>query len=156
MIIPRIIAPHAFYSCNQLTSVIIPSSVINLGCGSSVFYGCSKLKTITFEKGSQIEKIDENAFYECSDLISIEIPDSVTSIGSYAFSSCSSLTSIVIPNSVTSIGSNAFRECSSLTIYCEASSKPSGWSYSWNSSSRPVYWAGKWEYDANGNPVPLY
>ena len=42
------------------------------------------------------------------------------------------MTSIVIPDSVTSIGSYAFDDCISLTIYCEASSKPSGWNSTWN------------------------
>jgi len=41
---------------------------------------------------------------------------------------------------VTSIGSSAFYNCSSLTIYCEVTSKPSGWSSSWNESNRPVVW----------------
>ena len=48
-----------------------------------------------------------------------------------------------------------FYNCSNLTIYCETSKKPSAWNSSWNNSNRPVYWAGQWEYDANGNPVPL-
>ncbi len=80
---------------------------------------------------------------------SIEIPNaviykgtsySVTSIGGSAFSGCSGLTSIEIPAGVTSIGYSAFSGCSSLTIYCEASSKPSGWSSDWNYSNRPVVW----------------
>jgi len=41
---------------------------------------------------------------------------------------------------VTSIGSYAFFGCSSLTIYCEATSKPSGWYSDWNYSNRPVVW----------------
>ena len=69
-----------------------------------------------------------------------EVEYNVTSIGEYAFSRCSSLTSITIPNSVTSIGMFAFYGCSSLTIYCEATSKPSGWNDYWNDSNRPVYW----------------
>ena len=87
-----------------------------------------------------VTSIGEYAFSGCSSLTSIMIPESVTSIGNSAFSDCSSLTSIMIPESVTSIGSYAFSRCSSLTIYCEASSKPSGWNSSWNSSNRPVYW----------------
>ena len=80
------------------------------------------------------------AFYNNDTITSITIGNSVTSIGYYAFSGCSSLTSITIPDSVTSIGGYAFDGYSSLTIYCEATSKPSGWNYYWNYSNRPVVW----------------
>ena len=80
------------------------------------------------------------AFFNCYLLTSIIIPDSVTTIGNSAFYGCSSLTSITIPDSVTTIDSSAFGDCSSLTIYCEAASKPSGWSPYWNYSNRPVVW----------------
>ena len=68
----------------------------------------------------------------------------VTSIGDYAFSDCDSLESIQISNGVTSIGDYAFDDCDLLTIYCEATSKPSGWDYWWNCwwdySLCPVVW----------------
>ena len=99
--------------------------------------------------------IGNGAFSGCISLTSITIPDSVTSIGSSAFDDCISLTSITIPDSVTSIGAYAFLACSSLTIYCEVSSKPSGWDSAWNSANRTVYWNGEWEYDADGNPTPI-
>ena len=54
--------------------------------------------------------------------------------------------SIYIPNSVTTIGSHAFRDCSNLTIYCEASSKPSGWGSDWNYYNRPVVWSSNGQY----------
>ena len=47
---------------------------------------------------------------------------------------------ITIPFSVTAISTFAFSSCTSLTIYCEAASKPDGWSNNWNASSRPVQW----------------
>ena len=83
---------------------------------------------------------DSGAFDGCTLLTSVTIPDSVTSIGSYAFNGCSSLTSITIPDSVTSIKQDAFYSDRSLTIYCEATSKPSGWNSNWKYSKCPVVW----------------
>ena len=77
------IGEDAFYSCEGLTSVTIPSSVI---------------------------RIERSAFYSC-DLSSVTIPNSVTSIGDSAFMNCHSLTSVTIPNSVTSIEQATFYEC---------------------------------------------
>ena len=81
------------------------------------------------------------------------LPNTITSIGVEAFFA-SSLESIVIPKSVTSIGEDAFRACWDLSFYCEASSKPSGWSSDWN-KEQPVYWSDQWTYDENGYPVPI-
>ena len=93
----------------EATSFKIPDSVINIG---------------------------DSAFYGCRSLTSIEIPDSVTSIAYGGFLNCDSLTSIVIPDSVTNIDRYAFFACTSLTIYCEATSKPSGWNDTWNLLNR--------------------
>ena len=101
--------------------------------------------SITIPEG--VTSIGDAAFYNCESLTSIVIPEGVTSIGQDAFRECSLLTSIIIPDSVTSIGSSAFSECSSLTIYCEASSKPSGWSSYWNNGKLSVVW------DCNNNEV---
>ena len=106
--------------------------------GEGAFEDCESLKSIVIP--NSVTSIGEWAFQGCESLTSIVIPDGVTSIGDFAFAFCKSLTSIVIPNSVTSIGNFAFGECKSLTIYAEASSKPFGWSNSWNSSNRPVVW----------------
>ena len=80
--------------------------------GSSAFYGCSGLTSITIPDG--VTSIEGWAFQNCSGLTSVTIGNSVTSIGDYAFAYCSSLTSVTIPNSVTSIGYGAFYNCSSL------------------------------------------
>ncbi len=107
---------RAFYNCSGLTSITIPNSVTSVG---------------------------RYAFEYCTGFTSVVIPDSVTSIGAYAFEYCTSLTSVTIPDSVTSIGDEAFNGCWNLTIYCEAESKPIGWSSYWNPGHRPVVWGMK-------------
>lgn len=81
------IGNNAFRSCQELNSIIIPSTV---------------------------NSIEKNAFLRCTSLTSIAIPNSVTSIEEYAFQLCSGLTSIAIPSSVISIGLNPFMGCGGL------------------------------------------
>ena len=149
----------AFYDCDSFTSIIIPNSVTSIGdaafefcrslasitipnsvtsIGNAAFECCRSLASITIP--NSITSIGNSAFEGCTSLTSVTIPDSVTLIDNYAFYDCSSLTSITIPDSVTSIGNAAFWFCDSLTIYCEATSKPSGWDSSWNPSNCPVLW----------------
>ena len=74
----------------------------------------------------------------------------VTSVIEYAFFYCLSLTSITIPDSITSIGESAFcneLKAGAFAIYCEASSKPSGWDDNWNSVDCPIVW------DCNNNEI---
>ena len=120
---------------------VIPDSVTSIN--AFAFYECYSLTSVTMP--DSVTSIELYAFYNCSSLTSITIPDSVTRIGDYAFSGCKSLTSVVIPDSVRSIGEYAFAYCTSLTIYCEATSKPSGWDSEWNPSNRPVVWGYKGE-----------
>lgn len=109
------IGEYAFYDCDKLTSITIPSSVTTIG--ESAFRYCSNLTSITIPRS--VTTIGNSAFSSCRNLSSITIPSSVTSIGKSAFSSCSNLTLITIPSSVTSIGDWMFYNCdelSSITI----------------------------------------
>ncbi len=123
----------------------IITATINENCkfiGSEAFKDCNSLESITIPNG--VTRIDSNSFENCSSLKNITIPNSVVSIGSYAFKDCHKLTSIKIPNSVIKMGYRAFEDCFDLTdIYCEAESKPSGWSSDWNYSNLPVVWGYK-------------
>ena len=132
------IGERAFSSCTSLTQITIPSSVTSLGV--SAFGSCSKLSNVTFASGSKLTSIGNRAFNSCSSLISFELPSGVTSIGNGAFQNCINLTSITIWQGVTTINTSAFDGCNKLTIYCEAKSKPSTWSTTWNSSNCPVVW----------------
>ena len=73
--------------CTSLTSITIHSGVTSIG--SSAFYNCSNLESVTFAEGSQLTSIGGSAFSVCSGLTSISIPAGVTSIGSSAFSGTS-------------------------------------------------------------------
>ena len=90
----------AFSDCTALTSIEIPASVETIE--ATAFQFCSKLATVTFEKGSQLKIIGGGysssyyygAFLGCSSLTSIEIPASVETIEATAFQFCSKLTTV--------------------------------------------------------------
>lgn len=114
-----------------------------------------------------VATIGTYAFYNGTPT-SITISESVTKIEENAFSDCSGLTSINIPSSVTTISASSYSYSpfygwnSSAVIYCEASSKPSGWGAYWNyynsTNALKTYYQttdcihedGVWAYDSSG------
>lgn len=103
----RIICDWAFYFCDSLSEIVIPSSVTNIGYRA--FSSCRSLSEIVIPYS--VTSIGDSAFLCCDSLSEIVIPSSVTSIGDNAFYGCYSLSEIVIPFSVTSIGDSAFYNC---------------------------------------------
>ena len=116
------IGASAFWFCDLLQSISIPSGVTSIGANS--FYFCSSLQSISIPSDSKLTSIGANAFYMCDLLQSISIPSGVTSIGASAFYFCQSLQSISIPSDskLTSIGEDAFYYCKLL----QSISIPSG------------------------------
>lgn len=80
--------------------------------GANAFYNCDTVRTVNIP--SSVKKIDYSAFQNCDNLTSAVIPSSVTSIGSSAFSS-TGISSVYIYKGVSSIGYGAFSDCPNLT-----------------------------------------
>ena len=108
------IGEKAFEGLENLTSVVIPDSVVSIG--NYAFSWCFYLTNVTL--GNNVTTIGDYAFDECA-FSTITIPDGVTTIGKYAFHWCS-LKSVHLPASVTSIGRGAFFECGAPAVWVDA------------------------------------
>lgn len=85
------------------------------GIENRAFYGCNNLSLVTLP--SNVKSIGDSAFALCYALSASPIRDGITGIGAFAFSFCKNLTSVVIPQSVSSIGSGAFEGCERLSSF---------------------------------------
>ncbi len=137
------ISKGAFWGCEDIVALHIPSSVTSIAVGSFVL--CSNLASIVVDENNSIYDSRDNcnaivetatntlisgcmntsipndivvigdcAFEGQLQLKSITIPNGVTTIGGRAFRGVS-FTSLEIPGSVTSIGKGAFEDCDKLT-----------------------------------------
>ena len=120
------ISSGAFSLCENITSLRIPETVIDLGQTSSdsfhPFIGCNKITSIQVDTNNPI--YDSRNF--CNAIINTStntlvcgckttaIPNSVERIGYGAFSHCSNLTSITLPNNMSQIEPHAFSYCTRL------------------------------------------
>ena len=126
------IGDTAFYQCESLTEVTIPSSVEI--AGDQCFTGCKKITKIQINTdkpnvinflyaGEETEGVTVTyaeglkkaaCLYVGSNLKKLIIPDSITQIGDWAFSGCSGLTELKLPENLEEIGESAFRGCRGL------------------------------------------
>ncbi len=132
------IAGGAFLGRSEMTSIIIPNSVICIG--EFAFYLCSGLTNVTIP--NSVTYLGNHAFESCSGLTSVTLPDNVTSLGESVFAGCSSLASLTIPGSVTDLGIYAFSACSTLSSITSKATLPpacSGSSFTAVDKSVAVY-----------------
>lgn len=136
----KAINQEAFRGCNELTTIIIPNTVINVH--ERAFYSCSALikyesnatrrisidgdvfnsdTTIILKVSPQksgiytipntVTKVADDAFANCSQITEVIMPKNIDTIGEYAFQGCTSLSSVDLPDSLVYIGSGAFQNC---------------------------------------------
>ncbi len=96
----------------SLAELTIPANVSFID--NYAFYESTGIKTVTFEEGSNLEKIGNLVFYGCSNLETCLLPNSVTTIGGEIFGYCYALKNVHLSDNVTDLGQSIFWECTSL------------------------------------------
>jgi hypothetical protein len=115
----------AYYENNKTSNDII---------GNSMFYQCSKLKTIVLP--STVTEILGKAFANTG-IKSIDIPNSVSHVGEDAFAYCSSLNTVVIGRRVSKLDKGVFYGSDAIKhVYAKPVTPPSVPSYFF--SARPT------------------
>lgn len=146
----RYISDKAFTNCENVTIKASARVLYKIPMSNvkSLFISSGEISNMAFKDvttlervtiGDDVTSIGSRAFSGCTNLSEVTLSNSLTTIGNEAFENCIGLTSVLIPRSVTEIGDYAFYGCKNLLIYAVASSKPSGWSDTWN-SDREVIW----------------
>ena len=107
------ICDYAFYGCDQLESVSLPSTLTRLGLRS--FEGCFSLESIKIP--DNVEMVLRNTFEGCVSLKSVNIPQSAKYIRQRAFKGCKNLKSIYVPKKVQEIENLAFEDCVNLEFF---------------------------------------
>ncbi len=137
------IGNYAFYHCEKLRSIEIPSTVTSIGTGAlgfnnniteikiasgnknytaqdGVVYNKNKTKLISCPAAnkpsipSTVKTIGTCAFEENYNLRELTLPSGVTEIEEAAFYGCGFLETVSLPGTLKTIGRGAFYECSSL------------------------------------------
>ncbi len=147
------IGASAFYYCESLTSITLPSSTdpdvtYSIGnnafgyaglkeitipaavgkFGASVFNRCTDLAKISFEKGANPEF--GNSLFAYTAITSVVLPEGVEALSNYMFQGCNGLTSVTIPATVKTIGIRTFDNCLKLSKITFATYEKDGKSYS--------------------------
>ena len=131
----KTIEQYALAYCYNLTNVVLPSTLTDLGVGA--FKDCEKLasinipenlkvlKKLTFAGCKELHSIDlpepmdpcgiGESCFRGSGLTSITIPKGISLTDEYAFSECKQLTNVTLPDDFIAIQNSMFDSCNNLT-----------------------------------------
>ena len=101
-----------FKGCNNLESFVIPPSVTTIG--ADPFMGCKNIKSVTFEKNSNLKRLP--VLPSGSEITEFIIPNTIEEISNGAFSGLAKLKKVVIEDNseLKALPSSCFSNCSSL------------------------------------------
>ena len=100
-------------------NIIIPAYHNGLpvtSIGERAFYGCSFIKTVTFEEGLYNLSIGIEAFRSCSELMEVKNAEIINSLAKEAFLGCRKLQSFNLGENFHSFGPGVFNSCSNLKL----------------------------------------
>ncbi len=109
-----VIKEEAFYNCQSLENVTLPSTLESTG--TAIFRFCQNLKNVTFAGTDSSPELGEYLFYACNTLESVNIPSEVTSIPKGMFAYCQSLNNLTLPEKTEEISDYAFYNSGLETI----------------------------------------
>ena len=112
----------SFCGCGEMTEILIPASVENIG---AAFTGCTSLKKITVDEDNSHYCSNKGVLYtqdrdellrvpSCYSESAFSVPDTVDEIDYGAFEGCANIEKITLPESVSSIKEAAFENCVKL------------------------------------------
>ena len=115
---------RAFYGCNKLISLQLPSNIKSYGDGALAL--CSRLKEISFVPAEDADFIIENDILwnkEGTEVIAvlptatgeIILPHGTKTLHDYALAGCNKISKIIIPDGIELIGREAFNGCNGLS-----------------------------------------
>ncbi len=113
----------AFWGCDTLVSIAIPSSLVSIPISS--MQAGSSFTTITVDESNPSFSSIDGVLYDKTGVTllqcplgrsgKLEIPSQVRTIADSSFSGCTNLTGVTIPEAVTVIERSAFSACKGLT-----------------------------------------
>ena len=111
------IGESAFYNCEKLTTINIPTTVTSIG---AYFLSATAVQKIVIPSGVVLATY---AFCGCSFLTDVTLPDDMTTLPHGLFAFCTNLESITLPDSLTSIEAQAFLDTSLRQITIPGNAK---------------------------------
>ena len=115
----KVIGKHAFYMCNNLNEIEVPSSIVKIE--NNPFSGCEKLNIKNYSKYYHIEDCviydqDYSSVIGCLNSIDTDCLQlkNVKRICRNAFWNCKGIRKIILPQTLENIGYNPFVSCSNI------------------------------------------